>query len=382
MKIAVLGVYQTKFGELWDKSLEDLMFEATLGAIKDAGIKKDQIETAFVGNKLAGKMAHQNHLGALFYSALKLNIPVVRVEAACASGGAAIHQACLAIASGMYETALVVGVEKMTDLPPELVVDALMDAASGEERAAGLSFVGLYALLAKYYCEQFGIKAEDLSQAAVKNHFHASLNEKAHFSFEIKKEDVAASPMVSSPLRLLDCSPISDGAAAVVLSSKTFAKKLKRKQVFIIGSAQATDTLSLSQRSSLLSLEATRQAKDKAFTQAGVACEDINLMEVHDCFSVAEILALEDLGFYPKGEGWQPVGNGEARLGGKRPVNLSGGLKACGHPVGATGVKQIVEIFNQIERRAGKRQTKKATVGLAHNVGGSGGTAVVHILSK
>ncbi|MBU0619302.1 thiolase domain-containing protein, partial [Patescibacteria group bacterium] len=287
---------------------------------------------------------------------------------------------CLAITSGMYEVALVLGVEKMTDLSSDSITEALMTAASEEERAAGLSFVGLYALLAQKYCHDFKVSTEVLSQVAIKNHFHASLNAKAHFPFEISRSAVLQSPMVADPLHLLDCSPISDGAAAVVLASEKFAKKLRRKHIFITGSAQATDTVSLSQRASLTSLLATKQAKQTAFNMAAVECSDVDFLEVHDCFTIAELLALEDLGFYPQGESWTAMSNGEVRLGGKKPVNLSGGLKACGHPVGATGVKQIVEVFNQLKQRAGQRQTRQARVGLTHNVGGSGGSSVVHIL--
>lgn len=382
MKIAVLGAYQTKFGELWDKSLEDLLLEASLEAIKDAGIKKSQLQIAFVGNKLAGSLANQHHLSALIAEILGVNIPVVRVEAACASGGLAVSQACLAINSGQYETALVIGAEKMTDLSGEEIARGLMSAASLEEQQSGFSFVGLYALMAKQYLEEFSARREDLALPAVKNHFHASLNKKAQFPFLISLEQVLQSPLIADPLHLLQCSPISDGAAALVLASHRFAKKIGQKQTFITASSQANDVLSLSKRKSLTTLESTQKAGLTAYQQAGLDPKDLSLLEVHDCFSIAEILALEDLGIYKKGEGYLALRNGEVKLGGKRPVNVSGGLKACGHPVGATGVKQIVEIVNQLKERVGKRQVKKALTGLAHNIGGTGGTAVVHILQR
>jgi acetyl-CoA C-acetyltransferase len=382
MKIAVLGGYQTKFGELWNKSLEDLIFEASIEAIKDGGLNKSEIEIAFLGNKLSSRAADQTHLGALMNEVLGIGIPAVRVEAACASGGVAMVQASLAIASGEYEVALVIGAEKMTDLSASETVAALMEAGSEEERQAGLSFVGLYALMAQKYINEYGASEKDLANVAVKNHFHASLNEKAQFPYEITLKQVLASPVVASPLKLLDCSPVTDGAAAVVLASEKFAKKRSKKNIWITASVQTGETLSLSGRKSLTGLLATERAVRKAKDQAGVKNKEIDFLEVHDCFTIAEILALEDLGFYPKGEGYLAVRNGEVKIGGKRPVNLSGGLKACGHPVGATGVKQIVEIYNQLRGRGGKRQVENAKLGLAHNVGGTGGTVTVHVLQK
>jgi acetyl-CoA C-acetyltransferase len=382
MKIAVLGAYQTKFGELWYKSLDDLILEASWGAIEDAGIDKKRIEIAFIGNKLAGNLSGQNHLTALLAQLLEVNIPVVRIEAACASGGTAVAQACLAIASGQYESALVVGAEKMTDLPIEEVSLGLMSAADLEEQESGLSFVGLYALMAKKYLEDFGARREDLAFPAIKNHFHASLNEKAQFPFLITLNQVIQSPIIADPLRLLECSPISDGAAALVLASPRLVKKRTKNKVFIVASGQASESLSLSKRKNLTEIDSTKKAAFMTYKKAGITPKDISLLEVHDCFSIAEIIALEDLGIYAKGEGYLAQRNGEVKLGGPRPVNLSGGLKACGHPVGATGVKQIVEIVNQLRERGGKRQVENPKVGLAHNVGGTGGTAVVHILQK
>ncbi len=380
MKIAILGAYQTRFGELWDKSLEDLTAEAVLGTIKNAGIKKEKIQIGFFGNKIGSQTSDQNHFGSLIAEILGVSTPFIRVEAACASGGLAIAQACMAIESGQYEVALVIGAEKMTDLPTEKISQALMNAASAEERTAGLSFVGLYALMARRYLEDFGVKEEDLAAVPVKNHSHASFNPKAQYPFPITVRQVIESAPVASPLKLLDCSPISDGAAGLVLTSFKFAKKLSRETVSIVASSQATESLSLDKREKLTEIASSKKAGLKAFAQAGVGPKDIDLAEVHDCFSIAEIFALEDIGFYKKGQAWQAAVNGETKLGGKRPINLSGGLKACGHPVGATGVKQIVELYNQLLGRAGRRQTKKARVGLAHNVGGSGGTAAVHIV--
>lgn len=382
MKIAVLGVYQTKFGELWHKSLEDLVLEASLGAIKDAGIAKKKIQIAFIGNKLASNLSDQNHLSSLLAEILGINIPIIRVEAACASGGVAVSQACLAIASGQYEVALVVGAEKMTDLAIKEVSLGLMSAASPEEQKSGLSFVGLYALMAKKYLQEFKAERKDLALPAVKNHFHASFNEKAQFPFRVSLDQVLNSPVIADPLRLLECSPVSDGAAALVLASPKFCQKKLKNGIHIVASSQASGSLSLTKRKSLTEIESTKKAALKAYNQANLTPQDLSLLEVHDCFSIAEILALEDLGLYSKGEGYLAQRNGEVKLGGKRPVNLSGGLKACGHPVGATGVKQIVEIVNQLKGRGGRKQAKDLLTGLTHNIGGTGGTAVVHILQK
>lgn len=380
MKIAVLGAFQTKFGELWHKSLEDLISEASLGAIKDARINKKQLEIVFLGNKLAGNLNSQNHLSALLAEQLRLNIPVIRTEAACASGGMAVAQACLAIESGNYDLALVVGVEKMTDLTTEEVSSGLMTAADSLEQEAGFSFVGLFALLARKYLADYGLNEEDIAWPAIKNHWHASFNPKAQFPFPISMEKVLASPYIAEPLRLLECSPISDGAAAVILANPK--KYFRKNQVYIKASVQQNDSLALSAREKLTTLKTTQLAGRKAYFQAGIEPKDLSLLEIHDCFSIAEIMALEDLGIYKKGQAYLAEKNNELKLGGKRPVNLSGGLKAAGHPVGATGVKQVVEIYNQLKGRAGKRQTANPKIGLAHNLGGAGGTAVVHIMQK
>lgn len=375
MKVGIAGVGITKFGELWDKSIFDLAEEAFLKAIVDSGMGAKKIEAVFVANMLSSKLDGQDHFGTVATTLLGLSVPAVRVEGACASGGLAIHQAVQAILSGLYDTVLVLGVEKMTDVSTCEITTALMGAASEEERLSGLTFPGLYALMARAHMEEFGTTREQMAQVAVKNHFHASLNEQAHFPFEVSVEKVLRSSGVSNPFTLFDASPISDGAAAVVLS-----KKPVKKSVSITGSAVATDTIGLSSRKNLIELAATKIASQKALKQTGVALSDIDVLEVHDCFTIAEIMAMEDLGFCQKGEGGKFIASGHTRLGNKLPVNTSGGLKACGHPLAATGVKQIVEITRQLRGTAGSRQVKGAKVGLAQNVGGTGGTVVVHVL--
>lgn len=377
MRVFIKGIYQTRFGELWGKSLEDLLFEASLGALKDARLAPTELQAVYLANMLAGETVHQEHLSGLFTEFLKIKAPIIRVEAACASGGVAVHQAFLTLQSSQYKNILVVGAEKMTDLLPDEISTALMAAASVKnELSSGLNFVGLYALLAQKYLEKFEATERDLAYVPVKNHYHASFNPLAQFPFKITLDDVLKSRLIAPPLKLLDCSPITDGAAALVLSNKKEGTRIK-----IRASGLAHDSLSLEKRKSLVSLSASKMAGLKAYNQAQIEPSEIDILEVHDCFSIAEILALEDLGFYKKGEGHWAVKNGEVKIGGKRPVNLSGGLKACGHPVGATGVKQIVELVKQLRSQKAKNG-QKIRLALAHNVGGSGGTCAVHILEK
>src|SRR3989338_3983771 len=383
MKIKVLGTGLTKFGELWDKSLFDLAQEAALEAIGDSHLAVNQIEAVFVANMLSGKLSGQDHLGAVVASNLGLSGASFRIEAACASGGLAVHLAIQSLLSGTYKKVLVVGVEKMTDSPASEITSALMGAGSQTERLAGLTFPGLYALMAKAHMQKYGTTKNELAQVAVKNHYHASLNDKAQFPYEVTEEKVLESSCICTPFTLFDAPPVSDGAGALVLSADDEPGSLPAgRQVFISGSAVATDTIDLANRKSLTEITATQTASQKALKQAGVEIKDIKVAEVHDCFTIAEILAMEDLGFCQKGEGGRFIAKCTTKLGGKLPVNTSGGLKACGHPVGATGVKQIVEITNQLRGNLGKRQVKGANVGLTQNVGGTGATVVVHVLQN
>lgn len=368
MNISVIGASTTKFGELWNSSPRSLAREAVGGALKDAGLDKNQVQALFVGNMLSGMLGGQEHLGAFFAEELGLEVPAFKIEGACASGGLALHNAVNSLLAGQHETVVVLGVEKMTDHKPEDVATALMGAGSDEERRSGVTFPGLYAMLARIHMQEFGTTQEQMAAVAVKNHFHASLNPNAQFKNILTIEQVMKSSKIADPLKLLDCSPISDGASALVLSTK-------KSKIQIVASQVATDTLGLAQRKSLTELKATREAAQKAYKQAGITHKDIQIAEVHDCFTIAEILAMEDLGFCEKGKAVNFIGKGVT-------INTSGGLKGCGHPVGATGVKQIVELVEQLRGSAGKRQVDGAKIGLAQNVGGSGATAVVHILKK
>lgn len=357
--------------------------QAVSDALSDAQIARSAVEALFVGNMLSGMLGGQEHLGAFFAEELGLKVPAFKIEGACASGGLALHNAVNGVLSGQYTTVAVLGVEKMTDHKPEDVATALMGAGSEGERLSGATFPGLYAILARAHMETYQTKEKELAAVSVKNHYHASLNPNAQFHSPVTIEQVLKSPCVADPLKLLDCSPISDGAAAVVITSDPSTKlRASKKAVEIVASVVATDTLGLAQRLSLTKLQATEDAGKKAYKKAGIGPKDVDVAEVHDCFSIAEILAMEDLGFYKKGNAAEAISRSETTLGKSKHlvVNPSGGLKGCGHPVGATGIKQVVELVDQITGRAQKRQVSHARIGLAHNVGGSGATATVHIL--
>jgi acetyl-CoA C-acetyltransferase len=384
--VSVIGVGCTKFGERWDVSLRDMIAEAGVMAIENAEIAGEQIDALFVGNMSGGRFIEQEHIGALIADCAglsRLHIPSTRVEAACASGGLALRQGVLAVASGYHDIVIAAGVEKMTDVSSGTAADALAAAADREwECFFGATFPALYAMMAKLHMRRYGTTHDHMAQVAVKNHHHACMNPVAQYHMEIDISDVDKSPMVADPLHVLDCSPISDGAAAVVLAPTEMAKSLADTPIRIVGSAQASDTLALHDRRDLTTLDATVHAGRAAFSQAGIEPRQVDVAEVHDCFTIAEILAIEDLGLVAKGRGGNATEEGLTALGSSLPVNTSGGLKACGHPVGATGIKQAYEIVLQLRGEAGKRQVDDAEIGLTHNVGGSGGTALVHIFTR
>jgi len=381
MRVAVVGIGCTKLGEHWMKSLRDLSTEAGALALKDAGIDGRDIESLYIGNMSAGRFIGQEHLGALAVDQAGLNpIPATRCESACASGALAFRKAYLSILSGEYEVVMAGGAEKMTDIKGSGAISTLMGAGDQEwESSVGLTFVGLYALIAKAYMDKYRLSREELSLVPIKNHMHGLSNPYAQFNYEITVDDVLKSPLIADPLRLLDCSPITDGAAAVILASEKVAKKFKNP-VWILGSGQASDTLALHNRKSMTEIQATQTAARKAYEKANVKPEDVDIAEVHDCFSIAEILAYEDLGFSEKGKGKELLLSKDVMIGGKIPVNTDGGLK-MGHPVGATGIKQIVEVVKQLRGEA-LNQVKNARIGLTHNIGGSGASCLVHVLGR
>jgi len=379
---AIIAFYQTRFGELWEKSLTFLIKEAIFGVLEEANLEINQIDGIFFSNMMAGVLENNLHIASKISEIIKTNIPIFRVEAACASGGVAFHLATKYLNDNSQKTVLVLGAEKMTDYSPEEVTSALAAASSGEEQEAGLTFPGLYALMANFYLHKYHYTEENLAYVSFKNHYHGSLNEKAHFKNKLTLEKILQSPYVAYPLKVLDSSPISDGAAALILTNdKNLIKKKSKTSVFVLASEVATDTINLFQRGSLDEILATKIAAELAFKKAGIERRQISVAEVHDCFSIAEILAMEDLGFWQKGEGGEKIKELSTMIGkSDLTVNPSGGLKAAGHPVGATGIKQIGEIFLQLTKKAANRQVKNTRYGLAHNVGGSGGTAVITIL--
>jgi len=379
--VAVLGVgLNKKWGELWEMSLRDIFVEAALNAFDDAAV--DHIDSMYVGCMTGGMFASQEHLGSLMADYLGVkSIPVTRVESACASGGVAFRQGFIEVAAGVSDLVLVGGVEKMTDVSGDEATHALASAADMEyEGYQGITFPGLYALMGRAHMHQFGTTREQLARVAVKNHKHGAMNPVAQFSFEVTLSDVLGSVLVADPLRLLDCSPITDGAAAAILCPLDMARKISKKPVVkVLASAQASDTIALHSRKDLTWLESTAKAAAGAYKMAGKGPDDLHVAELHDCFTIAEIMVLEALALVERGKGGQAAESGMTALGGKIPVNTSGGLKAKGHPVGATGVGQIVEIALQLRGEAGPRQVKGARVGLTQNMGGTGGSSVVHI---
>ncbi|MDH5533627.1 MAG: thiolase domain-containing protein [Candidatus Pacebacteria bacterium] len=380
MNVVIAGHYITQFGELWNNSLVDLLEEAIKGSIKDSGFKESEIEAVFVSNMGAGQFDNQLHLGAMASQMIEGYPPSLRIEGACASGGLAMVAAQNALLSQKYKTVLVVGVEKMNDADSSLTTKYLAGAANYSSEK-GSTFPGLYAMLANAHMKEFGTSREELSSIAMKNHLHAFDNPNAQYHKNFSIDQISKSTLVADPLCLLDCSPITDGAAAVILTTKNVEKKNKKglkginkKRATIIGSGHGQDSLDLANRASLLELAATTRAAKQAYKMANLEAKDIDVAEVHDCFTIAEILATEDLGFIKKGQGGKAALNGETTYKGKIVINPSGGLKASGHPVGATGIKQIAYLSSLLEQG-------KFKVALAHNVGGSGATAVVHILT-
>lgn len=374
--VYVLGGAQTKFGELWNKSLTDLISEVIDGAIASTGILPTDIDMIVIGNMVGGETAEQAHLGTLASSFLPHRPAALRVEAACASGGLAVHTACAFLESGKAETILVIGAEKLTDIAGDAATSALMRAADAEkDTPAGLTFPGIFALTASAYMHQYGLKRDDLSLVSAASHRAAIKNPYAQFRKEIPAAMISKSALIADPLRLLDCSPISDGAAAVILSTK------RESGVRIAASQLASETLSLADRPSMTSFQSTRSAFTKSLAESGWNKNDIDCIELHDCFSIASLIHLEDFGYASEGDAVRIFKQGDADIDGTLPLNMSGGLKACGHPIGATGVKQVFDCFKQITGAA-PNQVPNAKRAMAHNLGGVGATCTIHLLES
>jgi acetyl-CoA C-acetyltransferase len=384
-RVFIAGVGATRVDEHWDKSLRDLMRESSLKAIQDSGLSKKDIEAIYVGNMSSGFLQGQEHLGSLLATWIGVpGVAAAKVEAACASGGAALHQAYLAVRSGVYDCVLVVGVEKMTDAYTGDVTDALVMAEDQEYVAfTGLSFVALNAFVYRYYMKKYGVRQEDIAYFAVHDHKYAVNNPLAQYPRPITLDEVMKSPLVADPIHLLESAPIGDGSAALVLCSEEKLKALgKDVHLEIAGSAVATDVFSLHERADPTTILATVKAARKAFSMASIEPKDVDVLEVHDAFTVLGVIHLEDMGFAKKGEGWRLLKEGQLEKDGDLPTNTMGGLKARGHPVGATGIYQVYEIALQLRGEAGKNQVPDPEVGVAQNVGGVGGTVAVHVVRR
>lgn len=380
-EVAIIGVGLSKWGELWNQSLRDIFVEAALSAIEDAGV--DKIDSMYIGNMTAGIFTGQEHLASLLSDYLGVSsIPAARVESACASGGLAVKMGYMDVALGLSDIVLVGGVEKMTDVGTDEATYALSTAADQDyEVYHGITFPGLYAIMARAHMEKYGTTRAQLACVAVKNHYHGSMNPVAQYPQQITLEQVLKSVMIADPLRILDCSPITDGAAAAIMCPLDLAKKISNKPLIkLSGIGHATSHIALHTREDMTSLPATYKAAKDAYKMADIGPKDIDLAEVHDCFTIAEICIIEELGFTDKGKGGTAAVEGITKLGGKIPVNVSGGLKSKGHPVGATGVAQVVEIVSQLRGNVGTRQVENARIGLCQNMGGSGGSTLVHIM--
>ena len=382
---SIVSAGLSKFGKLEGLYAREIFAEAVKEAYDrcpNLDPKKD-IKAMFIGH-MGESYEHQGHTGATMADwAGLLHIAATRTEAACASSGAALRAGVYAVLSGLADVVMVGGVEKMTHRSTAEVTEYLAMASDYPfEQWNGITFPGLFALMATAHMHDYGTTEKQLAMVAVKNHHNGSLNPKAHMQTEITLEKALTSRVIAWPLKLYDCSLITDGASCLILTKPEVAKKYTDTPVHIIGSGQASDTIGMYERKSLTSLTAAKLSAKTAYEMAGVKPDDINVAEVHDCFTIAEIIGYEDLGFCEPGEGSKLVENGETRLEGRIPVNTSGGLKAKGHPVGATGTAQAYEMYLQLTGQADRRQVKDARIGVTHNVGGSGATATVHIYRR
>jgi acetyl-CoA C-acetyltransferase len=383
-KVAIIGIGQTAVSEHWEKSLRELAGEAILAAMVDAG--RESADGLFVGNMLSGSLNRQENLGALIADWVGLrHVEAIKVEAACGSGGAAIRTGLMAIASGEMDCVIAVGVEKMTDAKPNETTAALATAADADwETTHGLSFVAINALVMQRYIHQYGWKHSDFAPFSIVAHVNAVNNPYARLPFSISEKEYLRARMISEPINLLDASPIGDGAAAVVMVPAELiysnGRLNGRPLITIEGSALATDTIAVHDRQDPLWLKAAEISAYRVYSQAGLTSKDIDFFELHDAFSIMSALSLEASGFIERGQGPRLGLDGEITITGKIPIATMGGLKARGHPVGATGVYQIVEAVEQLRGDAGPNQVENATIGMAQNIGGSGAAIVTHIL--
>lgn len=380
--VSIIGVGQIEVGEHWEASIRHLAWYAIEAALDDAATT--EIDAIYVGNMMAGDLSQQDHLGALVADFAGMRgIEAVTVEAAEASGGAAVRQAVLAVTSGLVQTALVVGVEKVTDQTGNAATSALAQGMDADYEAIhGLTPTALAALMMRRYMHEYGLQLSDFAGFSVNAHNNGANNPMAMFRNRIKPEAFAGASVLAEPVNLFDMAPLADGAAAIIVTNSERAQDMVPKPIRIAGSALATDTLALHDRRNILRLEAAAKSAAKAMTQAGVSHENIDLFELHDGFTVLAALSLEASGFAEPGQGWQLARDGAITRTGRIPISTFGGLKARGNPVGATGVYQVVEVARQLRSEAGDCQVEGARIGMTQNLGGSGGTAVTHILKR
>ncbi len=381
-KVCVIGAGSTKYGKLED-SISDITIQASVGAIESAGIEPKEIKAGYISN-VFGVADKQVHLGPVVMSNLGISErPSLSIESACGSGSVSFREAFANVAAGFYDAVLVTGVEKVTHTGTEWTTTYFSYCSDFfYEGQAGASFPGLFASMARAYLTEFKATEEDLARVAVKNHENGLLNPKAHLRKKITVDDVMSSAVVASPLKLYDCCPFSDGASSVILCNEKFAKDHTKDYVQVIGSGRGGSPAALQGREHLTTIPSTRIAAEAAYKMAGISPKDVDFAEVHDCFTIAEVVDSEDLGFFEKGRGVEAVREGQTSRKGEIPINPSGGLKSKGHPIGATGVGQVAEVFEQLTGKAGDRTINDAKIGLTQNFGATGASCAVHIFKS
>ncbi|CAI8050881.1 Uncharacterized protein MTH_793 [Geodia barretti] len=380
--VCVIGAGSTKYGKLED-SLADITVQSSASAIESAGIEPKEIKAGYISN-VFGVADKQVHLGPVVMSNLGIpERPSLSIESACGSGSVSFREAFANVAAGFYDAVLVTGVEKVTHTGTEWTTTYFSYCSDFfYEGQAGASFPGLFASMARAYLAEFGATEEDFAMVAVKNHDNGLLNPKAHLRKKITVDDVMRSPVVASPLKLYDCCPFSDGASSVILCSKKFAQEHGGDYIKVTGSGRGGSPAALQGRERITTIPSTKIAADAAYRMAGITPRDIDFAEVHDCFTIAEVVDSEDLGFFEKGQGYRAARENRTARDGDIPINPSGGLKSKGHPIGATGVGQVVEVYEQLTGKAGQRNLKNVSTGLTHNFGATGASCAVHIFES
>jgi len=378
-KVCVIGAGSTKYGKL-DDSIADITVQASVSAIESAGIVPKEIQAGYISN-VFGVADKQVHLGPVVMSNLGIpEKPSLTIESACGSGSVSFREAFANIAAGFYDAVLVTGTEKVTHTGTDWTTTYFAYCSDFfYEGGSGASFPGLFASMARAYLTEFKATEEDFAMVAVKNHENGLLNPKAHLRKKISVDDVMNSAVVASPLKLYDCCPFSDGASSVILCNEKFAKDHSKNYIQVIGSGRGGSPAALQGRNHMTTIPSTKIAAEAAYKMAGITPKDVDFAEVHDCFTIAEVVDTEDLGFFEKGKGVQAVREGRTKRTGDTPINPSGGLKSKGHPIGATGVGQVVEVFDQLTGQAGERTINDAKIGLTQNFGATGASCAVHI---